>query len=33
MSFNSKRDFYQDVYTILKPDLINNMDHMHIPVT
>ena len=24
-----KRDFYLDVYTILKSDLINNMDHMH----
>ena len=25
-----KRDFYQDVNTILKSDLINNMDHMRI---
>ena len=27
---NMKRDFYKDVYTILKSDLINNMDHMRI---
>ena len=27
---NIKRDFYSDVYTILKQDLINNMDHMRI---
>ena len=29
-STNMKRDFYLDEYTILKSDLINNMDHMRI---
>ena len=28
-----KRDFYLDVYTIFKSDLINNMDHMRISGT
>ena len=27
------RDFYLDVYTIFKSDLINNMDHMRISGT
>ena len=33
MDYNSKRDFYQYVYTIFKSDLINNMDHMRISGT
>ena len=28
-----KRDFYSDVYTILKSEWINNMDHMRISGT
>ena len=32
-SWNMKRDFYSDVYTIFVSDLINNMDHMRISGT
>ena len=28
-----KSDFYQDIYTIFKSDLINTMDHMRISGT
>ena len=30
MNMNRKRDFYEDVSSHFKSDLINNMDHMHI---
>ena len=32
-SWNIERDFYSDVHTIFKSDLINNMDHMRISGT
>ena len=32
-SWNIKRDFYKDLYTLLKPHLINSMDHMRVSGT